>query len=410
VKRWLEFMPLASLKVAKNNPKAHDVGLISESIKRFGIGEGLLLDERTGRLVAGHGRLEALRQLHQAKAALPVGIKLQGKAWLVPVQRGWSSKNDREAEGYLLASNQTTIAGGWNQDALSEMLGGLAQANALAGTGWDADDVERLIEKSKPELDEVPEPSKKPWVKLGQRFRLGRHTLVCGDSTDAGSWSSLGEKRGECCWTDPPYGVDYKGSAGKRRSGIKNDKPADLPALLSGVFKVLMEKLQPGSPVYIAHPANPVLASVFLQQVADSGLLAKQTLIWVKSTLVLSGSDYHYRHEPILYCFTPGERRGRRSSGWHGDDAQNSVFEVDRPSKNVEHPTMKPVELVVAMVRNSAARGGLVLEPFGGSGTTLVACESIERSCYAVELDPRFAQVIIERWEKLTGEKHRRLT
>lgn len=406
MKRWLEFMSLASLKEAKNNPKAHDVGLISESIKRFGIGEGLLLDERTGRLVAGHGRLEALRQLHQAKAALPVGIKQQGKAWLVPVQRGWSSKNDREAEGYLLASNQTTIAGGWNQDAPSEMLGGLAQANALVGTGWDTDDVERLIEKSKPELDEVPEPSRKPWVKLGQRFRLGRHTLVCGDSTDAGSWSSLGKKRGECCWTDPPYGVNYKGAAGS----IKNDDPEGLPKLLAGAFEQLKTFLIPGGAVYVAHPAGP-LSAVFMSAFVNAGFRLHETLVWVKNSLVLGHSDYHYRHEPILYGYNEGGgRRGRGGEGWHGDSAQDSVFEVDRPSRSEDHPTMKPVELVVRMVRNSAARGGLVLEPFGGSGTTLVACESIERSCYAVELDPRFAQVIIERWEKLTGEKHRRLT
>lgn len=210
-------------------------------------------------------------------------------------------------------------------------------------------------------------------------------------------------------WTDPPYGVSYVGGT-DRHLTIRNDDADGLDLLLAGAFAAADQVLAPGAAIYVAHPAG-ALSLTFLQRFAAQGWRLHQTLVWVKNSLVLGRSDYHYRHEPVPFGYKAAEagRRGRGGHGWYGDDAQSSVFEVDRPQRNEDHPTSKPVALVSAMLRNSSRTGEVVLDPFLGSGSTLVACEQLGRRCHGLELDPKYVDVVVARWEALTGGRAERV-
>ena len=223
---------------------------------------------------------------------------------------------------------------------------------------------------------------------------------MCGDSTDEADVNCL--MNGEvaaCMWTDPPYGVSYVGKT-KDALTIENDGAAGLPDLLYAAFKNADQVLMGGAPFYIAHPPG-AQQLVFLQTVVDVGWVIHEQLVWVKDSMVLGHSDYHYKHEPVLYGWTPGEGRPGRGAHdgthWYGDNSQVSVFEIPRPKRSEEHPTMKPPELVEAMLKNSTRRADLVYEPFSGSGTTIVACERLGRRCRAIELDPAYVAVTLQR-------------
>jgi DNA modification methylase len=186
---------------------------------------------------------------------------------------------------------------------------------------------------------------------------------------------------------------------------IENDGAKDLPAFIAAAFKAVDLALKPGSAVYVAHPAG-ALQQVFVNAFVEHFSL-RQQLVWVKNTFALGRSDYHYRHEPILFGYTNGGegRRGRGGDNWHGDNSQDSVFEVDKPSRNGEHPTMKPLELIEAMLINSTHSASILFEPFLGSGSTLIAAEKMEgtRTVYGFELSPDYIEVICRRWEQFTG-------
>jgi DNA modification methylase len=213
----------------------------------------------------------------------------------------------------------------------------------------------------------------------------------------------MGEQKAQMVWTDPPYGVNYVGKT-ENKLKIHNDGCAGLKNLLSKTFKTLDQHLVPGSPVYVAHPAGPN-SLVFGEAFLATGWSLRQTLVWVKDSMVLGHSDYHYKHEPILFGYKVGEGRlGRGGKTWQGDNAQTSVFEFPRPKASVDHPTMKPVALVEAMLLNSSRIGSLVLDPFCGSGTTLLAAEKNGRTCFAMEISPGYCDVIVKRWEEFTAQ------
>lgn len=407
--RRIEYMPLDGIRPATKNVKAHDIGAINQSMGRFGYVEAVQLDERTERLVAGHGRLDTLRAMRKDNQPAPPGVEVRDGAWWVPVARGWASKDDAEAKAYLIASNRLVELGGWDEAARDAVLQELAQAgeDALAGTGYDTADVDRLLSMADHTagLDETPPIPVEPWVKLGDLFQLGDHRLLCGDSTQMATFELgsrlMGQDRAACMWTDPPYGVEYKGAAGS----IKNDTAAGLPTLLRDSFAAVTQAFAPGAALYVASPAGP-LVLVFMQSFVQAGWRFHETLVWAKDAFVLGHSDYHYKHEPLFYGYAQGGgRRGRGGEGWYGGHDQSSILEAPRPRRSEEHPTMKPVELIAKCLRNSSARGDIVVEPFSGSGSTLVACESLGRRCRAVELDPRFVQVTLERWAKMTGRE-----
>lgn len=236
---------------------------------------------------------------------------------------------------------------------------------------------------------------------------------MCGDARKPADLETLmAGSAAQCVWTDPPYGVNYVGKT-KDALTIKNDSTDGLRPLLDAAFPNFAAVLEPGSPFYIATPAGPQHTE-FLGAVAGAGLRLHETLVWVKDVMVLGHADYHYRHEPILYGWTQGPGRSGRGnhkgSRWHGDNSQTTVFEIPRPKRSEEHPTMKPVELIKAMLLNSSTRGDAVLDPFAGSGSTLIAADTIGRRCFALELDPGYCDVIVARWETLTEQQAQRPT
>jgi len=408
--RRIEWVPLADVQSAPTNPKEHDIGEICVSIGRRGFVELPAIDERTGRLVAGHGRIEALMKLEADKAPLPGGLKAEGGKWLVPVVRGWASKNDADAAAYLVASNRLVELGGWDDEMLSKLMAEIAAVAPaeIEGSGFDQQDVDKFINEMNSAVGvdpEIPEIHKTDIVR-GDMFQLGDHRILCGDSTNADNVARVVDGDDVVLvWTDPPYGVDYVGKT-KDALKIKNDGAADLAPLLAGAFKSCFSVLRPGGHIYIAHPASEK-SMTFVDAFRAAGFKFKQGLIWDKGSMVIGHSDYHYQHEPIIYGMKPGGegRQGRRGAGWYGDNAQVSVLSVPRPQRSDEHPTMKPLELIEIGIKNSSAVGDVVFEPFSGSGSTLLACERLGRKCRAIEIDPRFVQVAVTRWEKMTGLK-----
>jgi DNA modification methylase len=220
-----------------------------------------------------------------------------------------------------------------------------------------------------------------------------------------GSWKrALGEgERLAFVWTDPPYGVSYVGKTDEALT-IENDAdPAKLVGLLRTAFTAALEICAPGAAWYVAAPAGPVMHT-FTSVLTELGLL-RQSLVWVKDVFVLGHSDYHYRHETVFYGFTPSPgRRGRGGDGWYGPNNADTVLEIPRPKASRDHPTMKPFELIARCLTNSTSRGDLVGDPFGGSGSTLLAAHQLDRTARLIELDPRYVDVICRRCQELTGE------
>ncbi len=300
--------------------------------------------------------------------------------------------------------------GAWEEDELAALLKQLEEEGSeLVLLGFEERELQQLLDRlgkdALADADEIPEPPAEPVARLGELWHLGAHRLICGDSTDVAVVAALMQgERATCLWTDPPYGVNYTGGT-KDQLTIQNDDAAGLEGLLTRAFAAIDPVLADGAALYIAHPAG-ALSITFGQRFLAQGWRLHQTLVWVKDSLVLGHSDYHYQHEPVLYGFKPGAgRQGRGAHGWYGGNSATSVFEVSRPKVSPDHPTCKPVALVSAMLRNSSKSGGIVLDPFLGSGTTVIACEQLGRRCYGLELDPRYVDVIVKRWEGVTGQQ-----
>lgn len=257
-----------------------------------------------------------------------------------------------------------------------------------------------------PKEDEVPTITKIKRTKRGELFTLGRHKLYCGDATSESDLAVLmGNEKADLVITDPPYNVDYVGGNHSeynrpRSEGkvIDNDKMDDdkFREFLFKAFSAMNAMTKPGGGIYVAHSDS--MGYHFRGALVDAGFLLKQCLIWVKNSLVMGRQDYHWRHEPILYGWKAGA-----SHHWHTDRKQTTVIEIDRPTKNDLHPTMKPIALIEYLMGNSSQKDELVLDTFGGSGSTLIAAEKNGRRCNLVELDPHYCDVILERWALYTG-------
>ena len=388
------FVDVKALTPWAKNPRKNDpaVKAVADSIKRFGFGAPLLARQANGEIIAGHTRL---------KAAIKLGLTE------VPVR--YLDLTESEAHALALADNKVGELAEWDDAVLAEVLKGMAEAgDNIEGLGWSSNDLQKMITEPGTEDGEVMEPPAEPITKPGDLWLLGDHRLLCGDSTKAEDVDRLmAGAKAVCMWTDPPYGIEYVGKT-KDAKRIKNDGAQGLEAMLTGAFRNAVASLDPGAPWYCAHPPG-AQSQTFESVVLALGMQVHQRLAWVKDVFVLGHSDYHYKHEPILYGYTSGAGRSGRGnhdgSRWYGDHAQTSVFEVPRPKRSEAHPTMKPVELVAIALKNSTPSGGLVIDPFLGSGTTLIACEQLNRVCCGLELDPAYCDVIINRWETLTGKK-----
>lgn len=253
--------------------------------------------------------------------------------------------------------------------------------------------------------EDIPSLPDSPRTSPGDLWVVGEHRLLCGDATSATDMARLVTgKAAEVLWTDPPYGVQYVGKT-KRALRIAGDVAGGISELLAQSFALADRHLAPGARVYLCHPAGS-LQVAFLSAFQAQGWRLHQSLVWVKDAMVLGHADYHYRHEPIAYGYARGSGRwGRGWQGWYGGGGEDSVLEVPRPRASRDHPTAKPVDLVVRCLANSSRPGDVVLDPFAGSGSTLVACELLSRRGLGMELDPRYCDVAVARLEAITGKQ-----
>lgn len=380
-----------SLTELPGNPRRGDVDAVAASLARFGQRKPVIVRASDRTITAGNHTWKAARQLGWTTIAALV-----------------LDDDEATSAAFALADNRTSELGSYDEAdllALIRTVGDL-DPSMLADAGWSEDAVRELVDRIDPALpdeppgDDAPAPPAEPISRPGDVWVLGGHRLVCGDATDVGAYDALlGSEKVSCVWTDPPYGVAYVGKTADALT-IENDNLSedDLRDFVRAAFGAALAATKGGACWYVASPARP-LHLVFGEVLHEAGVL-RQTLIWVKDSMVLGRSDYHYKHEPIYYGWTPGA-----AHDWLGDRTQTSVIEVARPTRSTEHPTMKPVDLIVRCLNNSAPRGGLVLDPFGGSGSTLMACEYTGRRARLIELDPRYVDVIARRWQEFTGAK-----
>lgn len=387
-------MPPDALTPYPDNPRKNDaaVDAVAESIRRFGFRQPIVVDEAKV-IVVGHTRWRAAKKLGLAEVPVHVARDL----------------TPEQARAYRIADNQTATLAEWDDDRLARELLALQAANVDLGTlGFDGDEVARLLHAATPPVtladpDDAPEPPADAETRPGDVWQLGPHRLLCGDSTKAEDVRRvMAGDSADLLLTDPPYGVAYTGGTAEKLTIANDDLDEDeLRAFLAKAFAAGAGVLKPGGGFYLWH-ADLVSLPVRLA-CRDAGLRVRQCLVWVKNAFAIGRQDYHWRHEPCLAGWKDGA-----AHTWLGGRDQSTVLEFDKPSRNAEHPTMKPVALFERLVENSCRRAGVVLDLFGGSGTALAAAHRTGRVARLVELDPRYCDVIVKRWEGLTGEKGRR--
>lgn len=369
------------------NSRTHSeqqVSQIAASIKEWGWTTPVLIDEEGG-IIAGHGRVLAAQKL---------GIDE------VPTMaaKGWTKA---QKQAYVLADNQLPQNAGWDMDLLSVEMKDLdAEGFDLSLMGFNDDMMADMLKDETEGLtdeDAVPDVPENPVTVLGDVWLLGNHRLMCGDSTSIDAVEKLCGGAIDQWITDPPYNVDYEGSDGQK---IKNDSMNDetFRIFLSDAFSAAFSVMKPGSSFYIWHA--DMEGYNFRGAVKDCGQIVRSCLIWNKPSLVMGRSDYHWKHEPCLYGWKDGA-----SHLWAADRKQSTVIDfIAKVKKNDLHPTMKPVELIEYQMLNNTKGGDLVLDSFGGSGTTMIAAEKNGRHSRLMELDPKYCDVIVKRWCEFTGK------
>ena len=356
---------------------------LKRSIEQFGYVEPVIWNKTTGFVVGGHQRLKVL---------LDMGIT---EVECVVVEM------DAETEKALnIALNK--ISGEWDKDKLALLIADLQGADFdVSLTGFEPAEIDSLFkdaqqDKVKDDDFDVGAELKAPVItKAGDVWTLGRHRLVCGDSTKPETFDLLmGDRKANLVITDPPYNVNYEGGAGK----IKNDNMADdaFYQFLLAAFQNIEAAMADDASIYVFHADTEGLN--FRRAFADAGFKLSGTCIWKKQSLVLGRSPYQWQHEPILFGW---KRAGKHQ--WYTGRKESTIWEFDKPKKNGDHPTMKPIPLLAYPIMNSSMSNTLVLDPFGGSGSTLIACEQTDRSCYTIELDEKFCDVIVKRYIEQVG-------
>jgi DNA modification methylase len=372
---------LADLTLDPRNARTHsqkNLDAIAASLTKFGQRKPIVVTS-DGVVLAGNGTLEAAKSLNWDYIAVTV------------TPADWDIDT---ARAYALADNRTAELAEWDEAVLAQQLLELHDADFdIEALGFE---MPQVIEAEPLDEDEIPaEPESK--VKHGDLWKLGEHLLFCGDATEVGAYERLlGEDQVDLVWTDPPYGVSYVGQGGMT---IENDN-LDIGALeefLRQSFNAMVTFTKPGACWYVAAPSGNLFQafSIPLSELQ----VWRHTLVWVKDALVMGRADYHYRHESIFYGWTPGAAHQEPP-----DRKQDSVWEVPRPRSNKEHPTMKPIELITRAINNSSRANDLVLDPFAGSGSTLIAAEQTRRRARVMEIDPKYCDVIIARYERVTGK------
>lgn len=380
----IQMMKITEIKPYENNPRKNEeaVDEVASSIKAFGFKNPIIVDKDMV-IIAGHTRL---------KAALKLGLTM------VPVIVA-SDLNPDQANALRLADNKTAEIAKWDKKKLEEEL---KQINweilgiNMTDVGFDDIFASEFQEVVDDDFDERQYLSAEPYSHQGDIYLLDDNRVMCGDSTNEEQVKLLmNGKLADMIFTDPPYNVNYEGSDGQ---SIQNDDMGDneFKEFLTLVFKNLINSIKEGAPAYVSHADSEGLN--FRSAFKEAGFKLAQCLIWVKNSFTMGRQDYQWQHEPILYGWKPG------SGHYFVDDrSQSTIWEYDKPKKNDLHPTMKPLELVGRAINNSSLVGQLVLDLFGGSGSTLIASYKAKRTCYSMELDEKYADVIVKRYIKNKG-------
>lgn len=406
---------IKDLKMYENNPRNNDEAVVdvAKSIKEYGFKVPMVID-KNNIIVCGHTRYKACLQLGIEQVPCVIADDL----------------TDEQITAFRIVENKTNETATWDAAKLYEEL---QKIDALDLSDFDLDEEFAALQEEDVEEVDVPEPQETPSrVKAGDVWQLGRHRLMVGDSTDENCVKKLmNGQLADLCVTDPPYNVDYTGKSEKNdHKKISNDKMcnSEFTVFLQDAFKNMKECLKPGASFYIWCASQTF--TEFIQALKDNGLEQRQQLIWVKNIFVLGRQDYQWRHEPCIYGWKEGTHyfiNTRRKTtvfedmlpefnkmkkeelvslleDIYSEDTKFSTFYENKPAKSLLHPTMKPVKLIAQFIINSSLKNGVVVDLFGGSGSTLMACEQTHRTCYMMELDTHFADVIIKRWEDFTGE------
>jgi DNA modification methylase len=403
-------MPIAEMYPAPWNPREITEERLLELRKSMDADPGHLwarplMRREDGMIIAGNHRLQAAQLGPDSTPPWPS----EPYESLPAVEAHGLSDDDAQ----LIALRDNENYAIWKDAEVAAILGHLGAAGIDLGlSGFSRESVTKLLDgfqapapEGAPDPDDAPAAPKKPTSKPGELYELGPHRLICGDCRDPEVLAALvGEDKIDAMWTDPPYGVDYVGKTADALT-IQGDGAEEAGPLFEGMLAAVDPYLKGGARYYVATPDGPVQMA-WLTALLAMGWRYHQNLVWVKNVMVLGHSDYQFRHEDVLYGYKPG--RGRTGRGahsgtrWYGDHSQVTTLFVDKPSRSSEHPTMKPIELITAMLKNSTRRNDVVIDPFGGSGSTLIACETLGRRCLTIELDPAYCDVIRGRWERFT--------
>lgn len=375
-------MNITELKPYEKNPRINDnaVEYVANSIKEFGFKVPIVIDQNNV-IVAGHTRLKAAKQLGLKEVPVIIAEDL----------------TPEQIKAFRLADNKTAEFAQWNNDLLlGELMDLKTESFDMLPFGFiDESESYQEVEEDDYEIN-LPE---EPISKYGDVYKLGDHVLMCGDSTKEDIKILMNDIKINLFITDPPYNVDYEGKT-KDNLKIMNDKMenANFKAFLIDAFKNADSVMNEGAAFYIWHADSEGFN--FRSACTEIGWTIRQCLIWNKNSMVMGRQDYQWKHEPCLYGWKEGA-----AHNWYSDRKQTTVLEFNKPSKNELHPTMKPIDLISYQIQNSSKQNDKVLDLFGGSGSTLIACEQLNRSCYMMELDPKYVDVIIDRWETFTDKK-----
>ena len=379
------------LTFLEGNPRKGDIEAVAKSYKQFGQRKPIVATKDYV-VIAGNHQLAAARQLGWDRIAVVI-----------------TDDDELTAKAFALADNRTAELGSYDDDLLADLLSEVSSVPELMdSTGFSEDDLFDLIGfDDEPEEEQEIELPVEPKTKLGDMYKLGNHYLLCGDATELENY----KQNFDLLLTDPPYGVDYSSknamlnsldNGNRIEKTIENDNLTEneIKEIWNKVFNNCYLKSNKNSSYYIFGANLDNLFYNLQTSILNNGYLLKHLLIWKKNNFVLSRTDYKYKHEPILYGW-----KNKESHNFYGDNNLTSVLEFNKPQESKLHPTMKPIELLKHLIFNSTKINEWVIDPFAGSGSTLIACEQIKRKCYAIELDPAYCDVIIERWENLTGQK-----
>lgn len=383
----MQLVAVSKLVPYVNNARTHNAQQITKlrsSLREFGFINPVIID-REYNVIAGHGRILA------AKEEGIEDVPCVFVDYLTPAQK----------KAYILADNRMAMDAGWDEELLRVEIEALqAESFDVGLTGFDEKDIAELFagedgDAQDDDFDVDEELQKPPVTKSGDVWLLGNHRLICEDSTKEETYAVLMDgKKANLVVTDPPYNVNYEGSAGKiQNDNMENDK---FYQFLLDAFLNMEKAMADDASIYVFHADTEGLN--FRKAFSDAGFYLSGTCIWKKQSLVLGRSPYQWQHEPCLYGW---KKKGRHQ--WYSDRKQTTIWEFDKPKKNGDHPTMKPIPLIAYPIKNSSMSNCIILDPFGGSGSTLIACEQLGRICHTIELDEKYCDVIVKRYIEQVG-------